>query len=225
MPLVQKKSVWNQPPKTISWFKEFLGQHKALVFALSTKENNSGVVTMNRAPVVFCPPQLPPPHFSDKGLKLSLIPTPTVSVKTRSYRLPILGLRQPWLTLNDTLFQSRVVVTLLSSSITENQWGYSGVIWGHSTPFTSYPGDRNQLWHSQEWKPPHQTLLLRYTTNLAQLLPLFFLSILSGFWFCFTAVQDGIRPATTPLSLPTLFSCCFSVLPWLQGHLPSSAPS
>lgn len=127
------KTIWNQPHKTISWFQEFLGQHKAFIFPSSTKENYSGVVAMKRAPVVSCPPQLMPPHFSDKGgLKPNLIPTPTISVKNRPYSPHSHGLRHPcWHTPCYTLFQRRVAVILSPSPITENQQGFSGIICRH----------------------------------------------------------------------------------------------
>lgn len=64
-----------------------------------------------------------------------------------------------------------MAVTLLSSPLTENQQGYLNAIWRHSTSSTSYPGDRKQLWHSQDWKTQQQTLPLRYKIMLGQLLP------------------------------------------------------
>lgn len=74
------------------------------------------MVTMTRILVVFCPPQVAPPDFSDKrDFKPNLIPTPTVSVKARPYSLHIPGLKQSWPhTLHDTLSQGRVLVTPLS---------------------------------------------------------------------------------------------------------------
>lgn len=98
MLLVRKKVSGISLLRLFPDLRSSLASTKALVFTSSTKENGSGEVTTNRAPVVFCP-QRTPSHFSDnEGLKPTLIPTPVVSGKLRPYSLHILGIRQPWLT-------------------------------------------------------------------------------------------------------------------------------
>lgn len=185
---------------------------------------------MTRTLVVFCPPQVTPPHFSDKGdFKPSLIPTPAVSLKTRPYSLHIPGLRQSWLhTVHDTLSQGSVLVTPISSSLQKPaRWlrHYLEMLyliylisrWQKAT--VAQPGLENSASGS-----PCSPSSLQDCAGAAPCLFLFSSSILSGFCFCFTAVQHGIASAMTSLSQTSLLPHWFSVLPWSQGHLPASAP-
>ena len=134
------------------------------------------MVATNRAPVVFCPPQLTPPHLSDKGgLKPNLIPTPIVSVKTRPYTLHILGLRQPWLTYIGIIPSSREGWLLHSylpplqktSKVTQ-------AFFGDALPHVRHIQVTESNCGSQDCKKQHQTLLLCYKTMLGQLLSLSF---------------------------------------------------
>lgn len=167
---------------------------------------------MIRLLVVFCP-QVTPPDFSDKrDFKANLIPISTVSVKSRPYILHIPGLKQSWPhALHDTLSQGRVLLHPYLP-LYRSQQGDLGIIWRCSTSSTSFPGDRRQLWHSHEWKTQHFLLQARAEA----------LSILSGFCFCFTAVQYGI--AMTSLSQTSLLPHWFFVLSWSQRRLPAIAP-
>ena len=174
--------------------------------ASTTKENDSGVVATNRVPVDFRPPQLTSPRFRDKGgLKPNPTPTPSASVKTRPYSLHTLGERQPRLT------------HIAAHPLPEQGGCYPLIFPHHRNP-------ARLLRHSLE------TLYLIYLIsrwqkvtaaqsgleNTASAPPsplqdhagavhpsfLVFLSTLSGFCLCFTAVRDGIKSAATSLPRP-----------------------